>query len=224
MTKDSDEGLELAKYFDGAPLAPAVIVAKKKAVEALESKKPKSDLPAEDDLLEVVNGTVLKLRNMDGGYRSFNIANVLMIDDQNISADFASQASVYGYFAALLAMAEDAAAGAVVAREQQEASSSLYWRTDAQNNGSKITEGNIQAMVTADEDVQKAVDRELKTKLDAKLLKSIVGALEQRANMLVSMGAMMRHEMDMTSMRINQSKFDETVEEVKQLLTARKSK
>ena len=77
-----------------------------------------------------------------------------------------------------------------------------------------------------DEGYSKMVDIAFVTKYDLKLIKAVVAALEARANMLISLGAMVRHEQEMVGLHVNENerKLDSALDEVKETIRQRKAK
>lgn len=150
----------------------------------------------------------------------FNLMDLFAIDDTNLSHEMAQQASVYGYFTVLATIAEDVASKASFEVSVDEAGADLNYRDSAGEK--KLTEGAIRAMVTSDEKHIQKCEVELLTKYDHKLLKAIVSALDQRASMLVSLGAWMRHEYDQTSMNTKTRQMESAVDNVKAVIQERK--
>jgi len=178
------------------------------------------DIPTE------VGSTNLRLRTLNGAYKTFPLLDILEIHEDDLTSDFMDQASLYGYFSVLAASADDAAARAESNKDQEYAQADLDVREDAERNGTKTTETQIKSKVLTDEGYSKMVDIAFVTKYDLKLIKAVVAALEARANMLISLGAMVRHEESMVGLHINENerKLDSALNEVKETIRQRKAK
>jgi len=188
-------------------------------MNTIESKKT---LTSKDFQVEIVEGSKLRLRTENGAYKIFDIAEVLNINPDDITTEYIRQAALYGYFTVLAARAEDAAGRADSKKEQEYAQADLDIRDEAERNGKKTTETQIRSQVLIDVSYDKMVNASFVTKLDHKLLKAIVAALEMKANMLISLGAMIRNEMSMTGMTMKENQLKAATDEVKKVLDARK--
>jgi hypothetical protein len=177
-----------------------------------------------DSIIKEISGTKIKVRNAVGGYKEFDILELFKIDDTNLSKEMSQQAAIYGYFSVLAAMADDVSSKASFEASTDEAVADLNYRDKYAKTGQKFTEATIRATIMSDEKHIKKLEVELVTKYDLKLLKAIVATLDQRANMLVSLGAWLRHELDMTSMHTNESKLTESVDAVKTVMSERKAR
>lgn len=176
----------------------------------------------DENLIQDIQGTKLTVRQMGGGYKEINLGSIFNVDEGALSSEFATQASLYAYFSALAVQADDIAAKLAFDREQEFALASLSYREEAEKEGKKITEGSVQALINADEGYTRKVEAERIAKNDVKLLKALVSALEQRANMIISLGAMLRHEADMTGMNMKERQYQKEVDSAKEILDARK--
>jgi hypothetical protein len=159
-----------------------------------------------------------------GGYKDFDILELFAIDENDLSKEMAQQASIYGFFTVIATMAEDVASKASFNKEVDEAGADLNYRDEYAKTGQKFTEATIRATIMSDEKHIKKCEVELLTRYDFKLLKSIVAALDQRASMLVSLGAWKRHEYDQTAMHTNEKQLTDAVENVKTVMSERKAR
>lgn len=139
---------------------------------------------------------------VDGKERVYSTEELLQIDQTELSEEFASQAARYGYFAALAAAAEADYKHAKHTTELVYAETDDLVRQEFREAGVKTTEAAIKSAILLDEDYCQAMDRELAALRNYRLLSALVRALEQRASMLQSLGAHVRHEYDMTDMII----------------------
>lgn len=170
-----------------------------------------------DDIKETAIGVASA-----GKKRSYNIHEILNIDETNLTKEFATQASMYGYFAGLLAQAEYELSMAEMHKDEEYALADSSYREQAVNNGLKYTETQIKGMIQTDEDYIAKCHAEIDAKYAVKRLKAVVTGLEQRAQMLISIGSQVRHEADMTGMNIRETKVAATINEAKERLAARK--
>lgn len=176
-----------------------------------------------EELIKIVDGMTVKVKT-DTGYQSISLGRLFTIEDLELIDEFATQSSLYAYFSILAAKAEHASSMAAFDANQERANSDLFYREKLAENAQKATEPAIKAMIDLDEDVIKATTAEHLAKLDFRIIKALTSALEQRANMLVSMGAYARHEMDQTNLNIRKRAYDNSVEETKKMLRAHKNK
>src|SRR4030066_297364 len=137
-----------------------------------------------------------------GKKQEYNIAELLEIDETNLSKEFASQAALFGFFATAQAEAEMEVGKLSVSKDQEYATSDEFWRADFDKREKKYTEAVIRSSVIRDEEYVLA-DQDFHTaEHNANMLKMIVKALGQRAEMLISLGAHLRAEAEMTGMSI----------------------
>ena len=73
-----------------------------------------------------------------------------------------------------------------------------------------------------DADYQKASDEQRDSAHNVAVLKAVVNALKMRADMLISMGAHLRQEYDMTGMTIREQSMDKQLENVKKAMNRKK--
>lgn len=175
-------------------------------------------------MIEDIQGTKITIK--DGNVRkTYDFATLFRIDEDNLSKEFAEQASLYGYFSVLMAKAEHEAAVMEFGKDQEYAIADTSLRDEMTEAGEKYTEGLIRSLVLADEEYGKKAMSAIDSQFDYKLLKAIVSALQQRAEMLVSLGAHVRHEIDQTGMNIKEREFKNTEEKMRETLrNARKTK
>jgi len=175
-----------------------------------------------DDIIQEISGTRISVVDMRGKLRTFDIGDIFNIDESNISKEFTQQASLYAFFAALAATAEKKAADADFLKDQEYAQADQASREDLEEQSIKYTEAVIKSMVVTDAGYTKRVRNHIIAEYDYRLLKALASALEQRANMLISLGAYLRHELDQTAMNIKRAQTDGAVEEAKRLMRERK--
>ena len=133
------------------------------------------------------------------------VSSILHIDGEDLSNEYASQASVYGWIATMVADAELGYNKLKHEREIQYAEAYDAIRYDYENRGEKFTEAKLNASVALDELYIKAKKWEREAEHKYKTYKLILDAMKMRADMLISLGAHLRAEQYMTGMKINQS-------------------
>ena len=167
-----------------------------------------------------VSKSVLKL------YIAEKVINVdirmFEINETNLSQELARQAAQYAWLATLAVEAESDMVRKAAMREREYANIDLDFRDEMRASGEKCTEGMIRAVVTTDEDYMAAVEAENAAKYQYQLLKMLVRAMEQRANMLISLGAYLRHEESMTGMKIRERAMRIAVDEAKSSIRNRR--
>lgn len=134
---------------------------------------------------------------------SYTFAELLSINQEDLSNEFATHASRYAYISALAAKAEALFNEAKQEREQVYADVELFYRDElVKMPDVKVTEGLIKSSVVGDDAYIAAVSKENTALHDWKVLRALVDGLRERGSMLVSLGAHMRAEMDMTNASI----------------------
>jgi len=179
------------------------------------------------EVLTQINGNKIKVIDAEEDVKTFDIMKVFGIDEDNLTKEFQSQSAVYAYFSTLAAAAEDRMRKAEFKKEQEYARSDTWYRKEAENNNQKLTEPMVKAKIIMDEDYTQAVEEENTAIYEFKVLKAIVSAMEQRSNMLISLGSHVRHESSMTGMNIRdgrESDIDAAVKGVKSVIQSRRYK
>ena len=156
--------------------------------------------------ISVVVGKVIK---------ELDLADIFSIDETELTREYSQQASLYAYFSTLTADAERNVAMATMIMEQEYAIMDQEYRSDAVADDVKVTESMVKQAIISDKDYQKLSKNVINKKYYFRVLKAVADALEQRANMLVSLGAYLRHEQDMTGMNIRRREFDNSVDNMK---------
>lgn len=151
----------------------------------------------------------------DAGKRvEIDLADVLEIDEQDISKEYTRFAAVYGYFASMLARADRALAIADARTEQAYAEADDFWREE--NKGEKMTEARIKSLIMLDEKYIQTKDAEIQAKYNHQVIKALVNALDKKGEMLISLGAHIRQEANMTGMTMRDKEMDDAVKRVKE--------
>ena len=168
-------------------------------------------------LIDEIAGSKITFSH-NGVKKVIDIGNLFDINEDNLTKEFATQASLYAYFATLQAEAERLQAKAEMKKDQEYAKSDEYWRAYLDKREKKYTEAVIKSNVIRDEDYDKANNALINITYDLNVIKAIVRALQMRAEMLISLGAHLRQEYSMTGMSVNKA-FDEATRAVKEKLS-----
>lgn len=149
----------------------------------------------------VINGSVVDI----------DLNKYVPIDPDRLIQEYATQPAAYAYLATLCAQveAEYLDAKRITERAYAEADSNVRGLLASQ--GTKYTESGVKALIEQSESYRVAVDNETQARAQMLLLKAVVTAMEQRAQMLISLGAHLRMEADMTGMSVKsvREKLDE---------------
>jgi len=165
--------------------------------------------------LQAVGAFTIQVRDKDK-YREFKLKELFSIDENDLTAEFSKQASLYAYFAVLSAKAEFDAGLVGMSKAQEQAKADEAFRAELDREGRKYTEAVIKAMVTTDEECTKLAESELGFELDHNLLKAVCKAMEMRADMLISLGSHLRHELSMGGMNIREKGYEKSIEDVRE--------
>lgn len=134
---------------------------------------------------------------------TYTFAELLSINPDNLSEEFATHANRFAFISALTAKAEALFVEAKQAREETYADVELQWRDElAKMPDVKVTEGLIKSSVLLDDKYTATVSAENAAQRDWKILRALADGLRERGSMLVSLGAHMRAEMEMTNASI----------------------
>lgn len=136
---------------------------------------------------------------------------VLKLDDivpigQDLSEEFSHQSSLYAYIAMIGAQVESAWMRAKQETERTKARIDKQVRQLAAAAGEKITETMVSNRVLLHDDVIEAEEIELGQRYQYMMMKAIINSMDQRAQMLISLGAHLRAEADQTGMLIRDTK------------------
>ena len=149
------------------------------------------------------------------GGKEVDVGDLLSIDETDLSSEYAAQAARFAYVAVLKAQAKREWGEAERARKENEANAFVDYKSDTTQipEGSKtITDGFAKQLVDSDPEVNDLKKQEIQAEYGYRVLEALSDALSQRAQMLISLGADLRQEMDQTSMHLNES-ADERLKE-----------
>jgi len=142
------------------------------------------------------------------GGKEVDVGDLLSIDETDLSSEYAAQAARFAYVAVLKAQAKREWGEAERARKENEANAFVDYKSDMTQipEGSKtITDGFAKQLVDSDPEVNDLKKQEIQAEYGYRVLEALSDALSQRAQMLISLGADLRQEMDQTSMHLNES-------------------
>ena len=158
------------------------------------------------------------------GNQEFSIDSLFDIDQEDLNKEYRDQAPLYAFFITEMAKAERAHAEVVSEKDLVYADADDYWRAEFDREGLKITESAIKSAIIRDAAYGRAIGREIQARYNYNSLKGLVRALEQRSALLISLGANVRTEMEMTGMTIRRRDYDNTINEAKANLKKRAEK
>lgn len=174
-----------------------------------------------DKLLKELKGTSWTVPDGDK-FKTFYLEDLFIIDETSLTKEFANQSALYAYFSALSARLEYNLSLISTAKEQSYAEADEYYRAKARHNDEKTTETQIKSQVIRDEEYSKYCDSEAEARRDYKIVQGILRALEQRANMLVSLGSQIRHEANMDGMYLKDAESYSIAKGLKDVIQRRK--
>lgn len=161
------------------------------------------------------NQNRLDLGTVKVGDREFSVESLFEIDQADLIMEFKDQAALYAFFVNEMSKAERDHAVVVSEKELVYADADDYWRAEFDREGLKITENAIKSAIIRDAAYGRAINREIEARYVYHSLKGLVRALEQRADMLIQLGAHVRAEFEMTGMTIRKQEYNAMIEETK---------
>lgn len=154
--------------------------------------------------------------------KKFSLADLFHIEEVDLDTEFRTQATWFAFFAKELAEADYQLARAKAVRERVYAECDLDYRADYNSDDIKYTEAIIRSEVVLDKAYKEAREYEMEIQRQYNTLKSIVNALDQRASMLISLGAHRRAELDMTGLHIKDRDYKKTIADTKKTIRRRR--
>jgi len=131
---------------------------------------------------------------------------ILPISQEDLSGEFTRQASSYAYIAMVAAQTKAIWVDAKRDLEKARASASREVRRSMRLDGIKSTEAVIVEEVEATKAYRTASDYEITCQTQYLTMEAVCRAMEQRAQMLQSLGAHLRSERDQLDMHIIEAK------------------
>lgn len=136
----------------------------------------------------------------DGKQTSF--ARLLLIDKDNLTHEFSSHAAWLGYIGYLTAEAEGDYEAAKLHAETLHAEKDATARLEFNRKNTKFTENMIAGYIQMDAEYISAQDEKIEALKAYKTLRALEAAMREKGSMLVSLGATMRQELDMTGLQV----------------------
>lgn len=136
----------------------------------------------------------------DGKETTF--ARLLVIDRDNLSREFSIHAAWLGYIGTLTADAEANYEKAKLDNETLRAEKDATARREFNTKNVKFTEAMVMAWVQMDDEYIDSCSAKIELYRQYKTLRAIEAAMKEKGSMLVSLGATMRQELDMTGLQL----------------------
>jgi len=127
---------------------------------------------------------------------TINVGDDLKIDKGNLDEEFMQQPSKYAWWATLSALAKDATLNAELALSVYTAELFEKIKKEMTDGGEKTTNMAIENKCFLDKEWRKRKEECLKRKKRQDILAGVATAFAQRKDMLLSLGPMVRQEMD----------------------------
>ena len=160
----------------------------------------------------------LNLGSIKVGGKTLSLESLFEVDEVDIDTEYREQSALYAYFIVQEAYAERDHSEVVAEKDLVHAELDEHYRRLLKANDSKTTENAIESSIIQDAAYGKILMDVIRAKQHWSILKGITKALEQRASMLVSMGAHRRAEFNMTNMTVRTEtlqEFSDTIDEMK---------
>lgn len=125
---------------------------------------------------------------------------LLIIDKDDISSEYSSHAAWLGYIAVLTAEAEADYEKAKLDLDTLHAEKDTQARREFNLKNIKFTENMVNSWVNLDDEYIQAGERRIETLKAFKTLRAIEMAMKEKGQMLISLGATMRQEYDVTGL------------------------
>lgn len=132
---------------------------------------------------------------VDGNVYQVDVKKECAVDEQNVAEEFYQHASMYAWYASVLALYEAKADRLKYQVEVMESMLDRRIREDAVKVGSKIAEKQVEGAIHLDQKWQVLMDEYLDARSIVKRLAALVRALEMKRDMLIQVGARMRAEL-----------------------------
>jgi len=139
------------------------------------------------------------------GEVELDLDTIIPIQD-NLSAEFSEQPSMYAYIAMLAARAEACWLTGKRELENKRAQTDQEVRRDLASGGEKFTEAKVAAEIEMREGYRNVVQYELEVHMQHLIMRALEQTMAQRAQMLISLGAHLRAEAEQTGMLIRDVK------------------
>ena len=172
-----------------------------------------------NNTMKVIDGINIVVY-IDDTKHVINLAELLKIDENNLTHEYSKQAAMYAYIGYIVAKLSHIESMYDLKKDREYAIADENYRQQMDESKTKYTEAVIKSLVIVDEDYIKIVDDLAIAQHNLLMMKNIMRALEQRSDMLISLGSHLRHEANMTGMHVN---YDNDVNELKDKINSMKS-
>jgi len=163
--------------------------------------------------------------DIEGKLEVLSIPSLFNINEANLTAEMASHSARFARVATLCAMAERYQSFCKQLMEIEYSEADYKIREEHKESGTKFTEPSIKGEVTTDDLYIEKVKSYDDASFTTSLLKRLLDAMKVKADMLISIGAQLRSEMNMTGMNIREYESDTKLNEMKEdLKTYHKNK
>ena len=144
--------------------------------------------------------TGILLIELEGEVTKVDVDDMMSVNTEDLTYEFSRQASLLAWTSTLTADAE--AEWNAAKRELDETRARIYHdvRMDMLTDGDKVTEARIDAAVVQSSGYLDAAHKESMMKMQYRMLRGILDALDAKGSMLQSLGAHLRAELDQTGM------------------------
>jgi len=147
----------------------------------------------------------IELRIGNQVYRG-NYMEDLRISEGNINEVLKTQPERFAFWSQMEFLARMIAEKWKMELERTEAQVYLQFREEASLNGEKITEKTLEAKMRLSPEIDSVRQRYLQAKLQYERLRAVAEAFRQRKDMIMSLAANLREEMD-SSLSLREKKF-----------------
>ncbi len=165
-------------------------------------------------MLTKVEGTKLTF-DVNGKVTSYEIDEVCKVDQDDITGEMMRQASLFGFFSAMLSRMEWQTVIARAEKEREYGQADELARADITSRGEKIREAAVTGLVNNDEDYIEAAEDHQKAVYLQSVLINLCKTLHMKSDMLISIGAQLRAELHMTGMKTKEKKFEDNIAKLK---------
>ena len=165
-------------------------------------------------MLTKVEGTTLTF-DVNGKISTYEIDEVCHIDQDDVTGDMMRQASLFGFFSAMLSRMEWQTVKARAAMEREYGQADEVARADIISRGEKIREAAVTGLVNNDEVYITASEAHQEAVYLQSVLQNLCKTLHMKSDMLISIGAQMRAELHMTGLRTKESAYEDNIAKLK---------
>ena len=130
----------------------------------------------------------------NGQSQEYSVRDIINVDEMNYQIEVINQPAKYAYWSSVLQAAKRVEAEQQASLDKQHALSYNKVYDELSKQGIRATKDLIEAQIEQDPDYEKAKQRVVVADYSAGRIQYLVKALEQRANMLIQLGADIRKD------------------------------